>query len=552
MKNEKKLFITKGGYWRIAIVALAVVLSVVSFLPNTPLFQKMPQWWQESMPDRGIVLGLDLQGGSHLVFEVKTERTVEIVTERIASSLSNTFEEKGIQAHVKVDGLFVIVSPDDMDIRKIMDIRTIIEDVYPTLSLSEISEDALKYRLTEREVREIGRKAVEQTVENIRDRIDLFGVTEPIIHKQAGNEVVVQLPGIKDFRRAVEIIGKTAHLEFKLVDDESPFVEELPPFIPLAEEAQFLEEIKDRIPKERIVLFQRDLDVGISTPFLLKEEALLTGGLLTEAKMSVDRMSIDPYHVSIAFCSEGAKIFKKVTGQNVGERLAIVLDDNVRSAPVIREEIAGGRAQITGTFTMAEAIDLSIALRAGALPAPVEMIKNVTVGPTLGKDSIEAGKIASIIAMLLVIAFMITYYRLSGIIASVALTMNMTFLFGIMAALNATLTLPGIAGIVLVIGMAVDANVLMFERMREELRTGKNPKSSVKEGRLKALSAILDSHVTVIIAALILFLFSTGPVQGFALTLGVGVALNLFTTLVATRTALDIMYHKRGVEKLSI
>ncbi|MCL0072555.1 hypothetical protein M1N49_02605, partial [Thermodesulfovibrionales bacterium] len=167
MKNEKKLFITKGGYWRIAIVALAVVLSVVSFLPNTPLFQKMPQWWQESMPDRGIVLGLDLQGGSHLVFEVKTERTVEIVTERIASSLSNTFEEKGIQAHVKVDGLFVIVSPDDMDIRKIMDIRTIIEDVYPTLSLSEISEDALKYRLTEREVREIGRKAVEQTVENI-------------------------------------------------------------------------------------------------------------------------------------------------------------------------------------------------------------------------------------------------------------------------------------------------------------------------------------------------------------------------------------------------
>ncbi len=538
----------KDVFWRIILITLTVVVAAVFFLPNTPLFQGMPEWWKKNMPNKGIVLGLDLQGGLHLVFEVEGDKAVDIATERIASSLVGVFERKKIQANVKKDGLFVVITPANMDVRKV------IEDTYPVLTLVE-SKDVIKYKLSADEVGRIKDMSTDQVLEIIRNRIDQFGVAEPTIHRQAENEIVVQLPGVKDPKRAVEIIGKTAILEFKLADDVSPLAAELPASIMPGEDAQFFERFKDKIPEGAEILFQKvvNKETGVVTkrPVLLKEKVLLTGDLLTEARVSIDTRFNEPY-VSIKFNPAGAKIFEDITAQNVKKRLAIILDGNVYSAPVIQERISGGDAQITGNFTLEEVKDLAIVLRAGSLPAPVNMLQNVTVGPSLGSDSIEAGKMAGIIGTILVVAFMIFYYRLSGIIADFALLLNIILLLGAMAALNATLTMPGIAGIILAIGMAVDSNVLMFERMREELRAGKTPKAAVEGGYKKAFWTIFDSHVTILITAAVLFQFGTGPIKGFAVTLSLAVAINLFTALIGTKTVFDIMHSKKEVKGLSI
>lgn len=538
----------KGILWRVFFIAFTVILSVVFFLPNTPLFNYMPSWWKKSMPSKGLVLGLDLQGGLHLVFEVEGDKAVDIATERIASSLNGIFERKKINATAKKEGLEILVSPNNMDVRKV------IQDSYPILNLIG-SDGSLKYKISSQEVQRIKDSATDQVLEIIRNRIDQFGVAEPTIHRQAENEIVVQLPGVKDPKRAIDIVGKTALLEFKLVNDESPVAAELPSSILPGEEFLLLERFKDKIPPDSEILFQRDenKETGIITkrPFLIKKESLLTGDLLTEARVNIDQRFNEPY-VSITFNATGAKIFEEITAQNVKKRLAIILDGNVYSAPVIQERISGGSAQITGRFTLDEAKDLAIVLRAGALPAPLKMLQNVTVGPSLGRDSIEAGKMAGIIGTIAVMAFMIIYYRLSGVIADFALILNIVLLLGAMASLNATLTLPGIAGIILAIGMAVDSNVLMFERMREELRLGKTPKAAIDSGYKKAFWTIFDSHVTTLITAAVLFQFGTGPIKGFAVTLSLGVAINLFTALIGTKTVFDIIHYKRDVKTLSI
>ncbi len=534
--------------WKIALIVGTLILAFIFFLPNTPLFKYMPQWWKENMPNRGIALGLDLQGGVHLVFEVEGERAVEITTERIAQRIKDILEKRKLQATVKVEGLDIKITPAEDEIRKA------VIDAFPTLEQVS-SADALVFRLSDSEIRRIKNNAVDQALETIRNRVDQFGVAEPIIHRQGTNEIVVQLPGYKDPKRAVELIGKTAQLEFRLVDDESPVAAELPPYIKPGEEEEFLERFKDKIPEDDIILFQRIVDPETGEvrkrPFLLKKEVLLTGDLLSEARVAIDQRFNEPY-VSLTFNSAGAKIFEEVTAKYVQKRLAIVLDGNVYSAPVIRERIAGGNAQITGLFTLEEAKDLAIVLRAGALPAPVKLIQNVTVGPSLGRDSIEAGKRAGIIAVILVVGFMIFYYKLSGVIADLAMVFNVILLLGAMAFLNATLTMPGIAGIILAVGMAVDSNVLMFERMREELRAGKTPRAAVESGYSKAFVTIVDSHVTTLITAAVLFQFGTGPIKGFAVTLSLGVAINLFTALVGTKTAFDIILSRREVKKLSI
>lgn len=538
----------KGVLWRIALIALTVVVAVVFFLPNTPFFQGMPGWWKKTMPNKGIVMGLDLQGGLHLVFEVEGDKAVEIATERIASSLSGVLEKKKINASVKKDGMFLVVTPSNMDVRKA------IEEAYPILTLAD-GKDALKYKISEKEKQRIKDTAADQVLEVIRNRIDQFGVAEPTIHRQAENEIVVQLPGVKDPKRAVEIIGKTAQLEFKIVDDESSLAAEMPSSIMPEEEAQLLDKFKNRLPEGDEILFQRvvNKETGLVTkrPVLLKKDTLLTGDLLTEARVSIDERFSEPY-VSIKFSSAGAKIFEDITAQNVKKRLAIILDKNVYSAPQIQERISGGDAQITGSFAMEEAKDLAIVLRAGALPAPVKTLQNVTVGPSLGRDSIEAGKMAGIIGTILVVIFMIFYYRLSGVIADFALVLNILLLLGAMASLNATLTMPGIAGIILAIGMAVDSNVLMFERMREEIRDGKTPKAAVESGYKKAFWTIFDSHVTTLITAAVLFQFGTGPIKGFAVTLSLGVAINLFTALIGAKTVFDVIHSKKEVKRLSI
>jgi len=538
----------KGIIWRVGIIAVMIVVAVIFFLPNTPLFKGMPDWWQKNMPNKGIILGLDLQGGLHLLFEVEGDKAVEIATQRIASTLNGVFERKKLNASAKNDGLFVTVTPAGMDIRKA------IEDTYPALSLVE-SSVALKYELSQKEQQHIKDTATDQVLEIIRNRIDQFGVSEPTIQRQAANEIVVQLPGVKDPKRAIEIIGKTAQLEFKLVDDQAPAAAELPASILPGEEAQLAERVKDKLPEGDEILYQRvtNKETGVVTrrPIVLRKQTLLTGDLLTEAKVNIDQRFNEPY-VSITFNATGSKIFEDVTAQNVKKRLAIILDGNVYSAPVIQEKISGGNAQITGSFSMEEARDLAIVLRAGALPAPVKMLQNVTVGPSLGRDSIEAGKLAGIMGTMFVVVFMIFYYRVSGLIADVALLLNILLLLGAMASINSTLTMPGIAGIILAIGMAVDSNVLMFERIREELRSGKNPRAAVDGGYKKAFWTIFDSHVTTLITAAVLFQFGTGPIKGFAVTLSLGVAINLFTALIGTKTVFDIMYSKNETQGLSI
>ncbi|HIJ59455.1 MAG TPA: protein translocase subunit SecD [Nitrospirae bacterium] len=538
----------KGIMWRLILLVITSLISIVFFLPNTPFFDYMPKIWKDIMPNKGLVLGLDLQGGLHIVFEVEGDKAVDIAVERISSTLKGILEKKKLSASVKTEGSQIVVNPSNAEI------RNAIEKEYPILVPNE-SGGQVRYKLTDSEAKRIKDTSTDQVLEIIRNRIDQFGVAEPTIHRQGENEIVVQLPGVKDPKRAIEIIGKTALLEFKIVDDESPLAAELPQIIMSNEEEQFLQKFKTRLAENQQILFQRIInkETGVTTkrPHLLKKETLLTGDLLDEARVSIDQRFNEPY-VSIVFNPAGAKIFEDITGKNVKKRLAIILDGTVYSTPVIQERISGGNAQITGNFTLEESKDLAIILRAGSLPAPVKTLQNVTVGPSLGKDSIEAGKLAGILATILVVVFMIFYYKLSGLIADLALMLNILLLLGAMASLNATLTLPGIAGIILAIGMAVDSNVLMFERMREEVRAGKTPRAAIESGYKKAFWTIFDSHVTTLITAAVLFQFGTGPIKGFAVTLSLGVSINLFTALIGTKTTFDLIHLKWDMKRLSI
>ena len=538
----------KNLRWKVALIISTVILAIVFFLPNTPAFKYMPQWWQGNMPNRGIALGLDLQGGIYLLFEVEGDKAVEITTDRIAQRLKDILEKGKFGADVRVEGTKISISPNTLEIRKA------IEEAYANLEIVP-SDDELIVQLSPEEAKKIRNNATDQALETIRNRVDQFGVAEPVIHRQDENEIVVQLPGYKDPKRAVELIGKTAQLQFMLVDDDSPIAAELPSRIRPGEEKEILERFKDKISPDDVILFQRveikETGEVYKRPFLLKKKVLLSGDLLTEARVAIDQRFNEPY-VSITFNSTGAKIFEEVTGKYVKKRLAIILDDNVYSAPVIQDRISGGSAQITGSFSLAEAKDLAIVLKAGALPAPVKLIQNVTVGPSLGRDSIDAGKKAGVMAVLLVVVFMALYYKVSGLIADLAMVLNVILLLGAMAALNATLTLPGMAGIVLAIGMAVDSNVLMFERMREELRAGKTPRAAVDSGYDKAFITIVDAHITTLITAAVLYQFGTGPIKGFAVTLFLGVLINLFTALVGTKTVFDLINSRKEVRKLSI
>ncbi len=534
--------------WRLILIGITLVLAVVFFLPNTPLFPHMPEWWKQNMPAKGIVLGLDLQGGLHLVFEVEGSKAVEITTERIASRLKELFTKKNLTAEVQSSGLTITISPSGSDLRKV------VEDNYPILVPVETT-NKLVYKISDKEAQRIKDTAADQALETIRNRIDQFGVAEPTIHRQGENEIVVQLPGVKDPKRAIDLIGKTAQLEFRLVDDDTKVAAELPQSVAPGEEEELLKQFSGKIPEDTEILFEKRVNKETGAvrkvPLLVKKQAALTGDLLSDAKVNIDSRFSQPY-VSLSFNAAGAKLFEDVTGANVKKRLAISLDNTIYSAPVIQEKIAGGNAQITGSFSMEEAKDLSIVLRAGALPAPMKMLQNVTVGPSLGRDSIEAGKTAGIIGTIAVVVFMIFYYRLSGLIADFALFLNIILLLGAMASLNSTLTLPGIAGIILAIGMAVDSNVLMFERMRDEVRSGKTPRAAVDSGYNKAFWTIFDSHVTTLITAAVLFQFGTGPIKGFAVTLSLGVAINLFTALVGTKSIFDIINSRRELKKLSI
>ncbi|MBU4487570.1 MAG: protein translocase subunit SecD, partial [Candidatus Omnitrophica bacterium] len=428
---------TKKLQWRI-LVALGVVLFALAGM--LPLKEK-------------INLGLDLQGGMHLVLKVDTDKVPE-----------------------------------------------------------EAREDAPN-----------------RALEVIRNRIDQFGVREPLIQRQGKNSIVVQLPGVTDRDRAIELIGRTALLEFKLVEDD---------------EGLNLRARDGDIP-DGYELKKIDND-----SLLLHKEAILTGDTLVNAEVSFDQSRFNEPYISIEFNSKGAAIFSEITGQNVGKRLAIVLDNKVHTAPRINEKIPSGKASITGRFTIEEAGDVALVLRAGALPAPIYIEEERTVGALLGRDSIESGLRASLIGVALVLGFMLIYYLFAGVVASIAMVLNFIIVLGALGWLHTTLTLPGIAGMILVIGMAVDANVLIYERIREELNMGKHIRSAVAAGYNKAFTAILDSNITTLIAAALLFKFGTGPIRGFGVTLSIGILASMFTAIFVTRIIFDLVTGNKKFEKL--
>lgn len=543
-----------GG--RLLLLCLVIMVSLVFFVPTyRPLYQALPDWARKLLPDKGITLGLDLQGGIHLVMEVDEDRAVEIALDRTVVSLQDLLVEKKIPVEsVKRTGLNRITinfqNPELKD-----QIRKLIDD-YPTFTEAESagSSDTLIWDLRDTEIKRIKDSAINQALETIRNRIDQFGVAEPLVQRQGLKQIVVQLPGVKDPKRAKDLIKETALLEFKMLDEDNQLKLDLPARVPKDREADVLKQAEAKLPEGDQILFERvvEKDTGreYRIPYVVKKRVMLTGDVLSDARVAIGQFN-DPY-VSITFDAKGGKEFDRITGENVKKRMAIVLDNSIYSAPVIQERITGGRAQITGTFSTQEANDLAIVLRAGALPAPLRIIQDLTVGPSLGQDSIDKGVQATLIAGAMVVVFMIVYYKLSGVVADFALILNLVCLIGALSALNATLTLPGIAGIVLTIGMGVDSNVLIFERIREELRQGKPVRLAVDGGYDKALLTIVDSHVTTLITGVALFLFGTGPIKGFAVTLCLGIAINLFTALVGTKVIFDIVNQRQKVEQLSI
>ncbi len=518
------------------ILVAGIVLLVPSFT------SKLPPGWTKVLPKDKIHLGLDLQGGIHLVLEVEAAKAVENTAQRFAEEITDTLRSQkiGFTKVAKVnkwDVEIMLASPDQQN-----DLRQTMEKDFPLLKWvsGETTSEGVKavYTLDEKEVNNIKKMAVAQGLETIRNRIDQFGVLEPDIRPEGEDRILVQLPGIKNPQEAINLIGKTAVLEFKLV----------------AENVTDQDIREGKIPPGVKVYPMRTTERNArsgETKIALLDKTVLTGQYITDARVEIDSR-FGGSHISMEFDPQGARLFERITGENVGRRLAIVLDGVVYSAPQIKEKISGGRAQITGSFTDEEAKVLAIALRTGRLPAPVKILEQRTVGPSLGQDSINKGVLASLIGGLGIILFMILYYRMSGIIADLALFMNIVLVLAAMALVGATLTLPGIAGIALTIGIAVDANVLIYERIREELRLGKTPRAAVDTGYERATTTIMDANLTSLIAALVLYQFGTGPVKGFAVTLSIGLLANLFTAIFVTRIIFDYLLTERRVKQLSI
>jgi preprotein translocase subunit SecD len=532
--RKKEIKSLKNFSWKLILVFVVLVAAIIYILPSLK-----PTLW----PHKQINLGLDLQGGMHLVLEVDTEKALESTIERISQEIREQLKKERIRniAIDRVEGIKISIQIKKEE--SIEKVKALLDNDFR--DLRELSDRTINgvqtilMDIPDSDREQIEKLAVDQALETIRNRIDQFGVSEPDIRRQGLNRILIQLPGIKDTQRAKDLIGKTALLEFKLVDDTQSIDSAL----------------QGNVPPGREILYQIDEDPETQRttkkPYLLKKRTLLTGAHLTEARVEISNQFNEPY-VSITFDKKGARIFERITGDNVNKQLAIVLDNTVYSAPVIQDKIAGGQARITGRFTTDEARDLAIVLRAGALPAPVNILEERTVGPSLGADSIRKGLLSMCIGGLLVVIFMVIYYKTSGLIADLALLLNILLIGAGLAAFGATLTLPGIAGIILTIGMAVDANVIIFERIREEIAIGRTPRASIDAGYDRATLTILDANVTTLIAAVVLFQFGTGPVKGFAVTLSLGVIASMFTALILSRMIFDYILMNRKVKTLSI
>ena len=523
--------------WRVLLTMAVLTVALALVLPSVPGIKTT--LLGKILPDTPINLGLDLKGGIHLTLGVDVDKAIDINMESQGQDIKASAREENL-AVLKPTLLpgpraeAVLVGAD-----KQAAFEKLLSKQFPNIKIDgkeTLPDDRVKYVLamTPDYKKYLAKLTIDQAVKTIRNRIDQFGVAEPDIRRQEGNRIQIQLPGLHDPERAIAIIGKTAHLEFKIVDDSVDPVS-----------------IKQGLVgpgRELSVMTQRGPNnANAEVPIVLMKEALMTGEHITDARATIEQNN-NQFSVSMTFNARGAKIFERVTGENIKKRLAIVLDGKCYSAPVIQDKIAGGKAQITGRFTQEEARDLAIVLRAGALPAPVKVLEQRTVGPTLGQESIDAGIMATGIAAIAIILFMAVYYSTAGIFADVVLLLNIVMTMAGLAAFGATLTLPGIAGIILTIVMAVDSNVLIFERVREELRKGVKPLEAVDKGYGKATLTILDSNTTNVIVAIILYQFGTGPIRGFAVTLVLGIIMSMFTAIFVSRIMFDLYLSKRKAD----
>lgn len=508
--------------YRLAALVAATLAAVIYLLPVV-----MPEGSRPSfLPEDPIHLGLDLRGGTHLLFTVEVDKAVENNIGRTGEELARELrdEEIGVK-EVDHEGMNLVVHLESAEQRQAFD--EFVSTRFPSLEIATAGSSLADITLTptKREVEQIKKLALEQSLETIRNRIDQFGVAEPIIQRQGTNDIVVQLPGVQDPQRAKELIGKTAVLEFQLVHAGGT--------------------------GETVKLPASPNSGSTQREYELEKKIQMTGAAVADARVRPPTQLEGP-SVELVLTDAGAADFERLTAENVGRNMAIVLDGKVFSAPVIRERIGGGRASINGSFDIKEARDLAIVLRAGALPAPIKIIEERTVGPSLGRDSIRQGVISLAVGGVLVILFMAWYYRGAGLLADAALALNVVFLMAMLAAFGATLTLPGIAGIVLTMGMAVDANVLINERVREELRLGKTPRAALEAGYERAWAAIRDSNITTFVSGLILFQFGSGPVKGFAVTLCIGIATTVVTAVFGTRIYYDFRLSRRHLQAVSI
>jgi preprotein translocase subunit SecD len=493
--------------YRLVIFTLSLVFGIIFSVPS----------FLQLDGGKKISLGLDLQGGLHMLLGVQTDEAVVAKIKSIASAVKYYSDDESILIQdliIERDSFsFILLDEDEIDN---------LDKMLATIKgLDVVKTDELVYtvKLTKTEIALTKDMAVSQAVETIRNRLDQFGLAEPTVIRQGKEDIVVQLPGIKtaeDEQRARELIAKPANLEMMTLDEK------------MSDQVYTLS--KERVKELGDIVLSHQNDP--EKKYLLKAIPILNGSQIIDARVAFDQ-SNQPI-INFKLNAIGAKLFGDFTGKNVGARLAVVLDGKVYSAPVIRERIGGGSGQISGGFSIDEAGNVAIALRSGALPAPVDMLEKRSVGPSLGADSIRSSMIALISGFILVFLFMIVYYRNAGIIANIALIANIFILIAIMAMFGATLTLPGMAGIVLTVGMAVDANVIISERIRELLKEGKTVSKAIEDGYNNAMRAILDANITTLLVAVILYAYGTGPIKGFAITISIGILASMLTAILGT------------------
>ena len=520
--------------WKATAVLLTALIVCLFAVPNffsDKVVDSWPRWAQ-----RQIVLGLDLQGGSHLLLEVDSnavrKEKVETLRDDVRRVLRETRVGYSNLAAIPVNAPTRV----DVRIREGADMAQVLTKLRElsqplggllsatgqrTVDVADVGGGLIRLTPTEPGMNERIRQAVDQSIQIVERRVNELGTVEPLIQRQGADRILVQVPGLQDPARLKDLLGKTAKLTFRMVDQTvSP------------EQAEI-----GKLPPDSELLRGTKKEGG--ELYVIEKRIVVSGEDLTDAQPGFDQRTSEPI-VTFRFNNNGARRFGQATQENVGRPFAIVLDNEVISAPVIREPIIGGSGQISGNFTVEGATDLAILLRAGALPAPLTILEERTVGAGLGQDSIEAGKLASYVGGALVIAFMFLTYGMFGFFANIAVAVNVAMIFGVLSLLNATLTLPGIAGIVLTVGIAVDSNVLIYERIREEVRAGRTPIMAIDAGFRRALATILDSNITTFIAAAVLFFIGTGAVRGFAVTLGIGIITTVFTAFTLTRLIVAI------------